>query len=1001
MKSFIYIAFFTLFCTLSAFSQTTITLSGILIDKTSREPILSGSIDLLHAGDSVYVDGTISNDKGIFSFQNLKQGRYILKVTYIGYLPLFKDLNLNEKEPIVRLGELPMEMNDILLKEAVVEGKRPEIIVKNDTLEYDAATFKTAENAVVEDLLKKLPGVDVDKDGNVTAQGKSVNRMLVNGKEFFTDDPQIASKNIPAEMVEKIQVFDRKSEMSQMTGFDMGDDETVINLTVRAGMMQGTIGTVQLGAGQDMQKDTQMDTQKNKEIRYNEAAFVNHQRGNDRITLIASVNNNNNMGTADITSGGGSSGGGGGSGSGGGRTSGGGGARMSMSIGGGGGGSGGGSGITKSQNYMVNINKEFSPKLSLNGDIRYNKQERNLISNSERITFSETQTQQEISKQNNYTSANNISSNLRMDWNPNSQNTLVFRPNFRFNQPERNGLGFDKRINMNDNSVLLDSKSLTSSQGNILGFGGTLDYSYKFSKIGRVFSINMNGNYNNNYSQPKNETYYNNTAENSYNILWQNQIAENKSLTDNFRGTLSFVEPIGNNNFVQAVYRYSFSETESLNSTYNIFAALESLLNDTAQIVPNQSRSVLRNTTEQRFGLNFKADRGKYNLTLGFNVDLTDATNDTYQPKTGAVPVQFIPADFSGKLPLFKGDSLISSSPVHVVNYSPTLNFRYIFGQRSNLRVVYEGDLNQPTPDQLRDYPYVDINSPNDVIQGNPNLKPSYTNFLRAEFNKYVQETQLMYRFAMSGNFVVNDIITITQLQESGRGNITTYDNINGNWSALVMGMFNKPLNKKFSIGDVLMTQFLNANSFVSNQKNTMKNRTIMNNLNFRFQPNDNFYIGMNGMINYSNVTYTTVLERNQNIYNYTGGANILWTFFPKWTLESDINCNWRNGYPAGYNVRQILWNASITRQIFQKQYGTGSLRLQVFDILQDRKNISASQTASNLQFSQSNVIPSYFMGSFIYRFSIFPKSSFLKESDMTSPRRFEGGFGGERRRQF
>jgi len=158
-----------------------------------------------------------------------------------------------------------------------------------------------------------------------------------------------------------------------------------------------------------------------------------------------------------------------------------------------------------------------------------------------------------------------------------------------------------------------------------------------------------------------------------------------------------------------------------------------------------------------------------------------------------------------------------------------------------------------------------------------------------------------------------------------------------------------------------------------------------------RFQPNENLYLGMNGMINYNHVTYTAVSDRNQDIYNYAAGANILWTFFPKWTLESDINCNWRSGYPSGYNVTQTLWNAALTRQLFKLKTGTGSVKLQIFDILQDRKNISATQTASNLQFSSSNVIPSYFMASFIYRFTVFPKSSLLKEGDM-GPRRMEGG---------
>ena len=981
MKFFGNILFFVFFFTLPAFSQSNITLSGILVDKANHEPIFSGTVQLLRARDSVYVDGAISNDKGAFTLQNLKASNYILKVTYVGYLTLFKNVSLSGNVP-VSLGEIPLETNDVLLKEAVVEGKRPEITVKNDTLEYDAASYKAGgDDAVVEDLLKKLPGVEVDKDGKVTAQGKSVNKMFVNGKEFFRDDPQVATKNIPADVVDKVQVYDRKSDMAQMTGFDTGDEETVINLTVRSNMMQGTIGTVQTGVGRDVQND--------KDTRYSESAFVRHQQGSDSYTGIVRLNNNNNMGGADIMGAGGSGGGGRG------------------------GGGGNPSGITQSQNYMFSINKDLSPQLTLNGDIRYGNQNRRTLSTGSQTTFSDVRPQLENTDQYSFNAGNNFNTNLRIDWNPNKQHALIFRPNVRVNQTDRNGLMYDERINLNNQKVTLDSKSLTSSHGNTTGFGGSLDYSFKFPKEGRVFSISASGNYNPNYSQPKNKTFYrSDSLDNDYTLLHLNQIAENQSFTNNFGATFSYVEPIGHNNFIQLLYRYSYSETESKNSTYNIFSDDSDIAAfDTAMIVPSQSRTTLRNATDQRFGINFKADRKKYKLTFGFNVNPSKATNKTYQPSAGILPPQLIPTDFSGKLPLLKGDTLISSIPISVVNYSPTVNFRYNFDQRSNLRVFYDGVTRQPSADQLRDYPYVDINRPNDVTIGNPNLKPGFTNNLQVEFNKYVQATQLMYRFSVNGGYTVNDIITITQVQASG-GNTTTYQNINGNWNASLRGTINKPLSKKFSIGNSVAFSSSDDNSFVDSGgqqvKNKMQSRAIGDNLNLKLQLNDSLYIGTNGMINYNNVVYSAVPKNNQDIYNYAWGANIIWTFLPGWTFDSDINRTWRRGYPTGYNVTQTLWNTAITKRLFKKQYGTGSIKLQVFDILQDRKNIFASQDANSLQFSRTNVIPSYFMASFIYRFSIFPKSSFLKEGDMV-PQRWGGeregggrppggGFGGDRR---
>ena len=984
MKIFGSFIIFALFCSLSAFSQTNLTLSGILVDKANHEPVLSGTAVLLHAKDSTYVDGNISNAKGVFSIPNLKPGNYILKVTYIGYYTLFKNVYLTGKNPVTNLGELQMATNDVLLKEAVIEGKRPEVAVKEDTVEYDAQSYKAGENAVVEDLLKKLPGLEVDQNGNVTAQGKTINKVYVNGKEFFRDDPTIATKNIPADMIDKVQVYDRKSDLAQMTGFDTGDEETVMNLTVRAGMMQGTTGVVQAGAGRDVQNDN--------DLRYSGNAFVRHQRGADSYGLIARVNNTNNMGGGDIA------------GSGGGRSS----RGSSYNI----------PGIANEQSYMLNINKEFFPdKLNVNGDIRYRDQSRNVNSDITQITFAKAQTQQETINQDYSNFAKRLNSNFRIDWNPNKQNAFIISPNISYNQSGQNGTGSDIRTILDNQSVLLDSKSNTKSHGNTFSFGGSMQYSFKFPKAGRVLSISMSGNYNNNYSQPKNMTYYRDSLDLDYSRLVSNQWSENRSLSNNISSTLSYVEPLGHNNYVQLLYTYSYSETESKNSTYNILQDMEIFMDSAALIAPGQSRTVLRDATDQRIGLNFKADRKKFNLTFGFNVDPSKATNDTYQPVWNALPPQLINPGFTGKLPLIKGDSLISSTPINVVNYSPTLNFRYMIDPRSNLRVVYDGTTNQPSADQLRNYNYVDINHPNDLSLGNPDLKPGYTNNLRIEFNKYVPKTQLMYAFRMNGSYVLNDIITVTQVQSpetpGGKGNLTTYENINGNWSASLRGMINIPLSKKFSIGNSASFGLGADNSFVTdstyipnspdNLKNTMRSTAIGDRLNLRLQLNDSLYFGTTGSINYNNVIYTATPANNQKLYDYSWGANMMWTFLPGWIFDSDIMRNWRSGYLAGYNAAQTIWNAAITRRLFKKQSGTGSLKLQVFDILQDRKNLSSSQSASNLQFSQTNVIPSYFMASFIFRFSIFPKSSLLKEGDMVPQRgefdgsRGGGGYGGRR----
>jgi len=946
--------FLFLICSLSVFSQQKISISGTLLEKANNEPIIAGSIELLSSKDSSLVKGAISSIEGTFSMNNLSSGDYVLKITYLGFRPILKNLELRNNRPSVQLGQLYMETDAILLKETVVDGKRPEVIVKNDTLEYDAGSFKTEENAVLEELLKKLPGVEVDKDGKITAGGKEVKKILVEGKEFFSDDPQIASRNLPAEMIEKLQVVDRKSEMSQMTGFDDGEEETVINLTVRPGMAKGTMGNVLAGAGANVPEEH--------DLRYQGGAFINHMYGKDRYTLMLGANNNNNMGAADL---GASQFGG-----------------MRMRFGGG--------GVTESQNMMFNINKEFSSTLNLNGDIRFNGQDRNSIRKSQQATISEILSQLDDTYTNNNYNSNNISSNFFLEWKPDTLNTLYFRPNFRYNNSRSDEYEEASRSDYNTMNPIYDSESHSKNKGNGTGFGGTLDYARKFeSKPGRVASLNVRGNFNKNNSQEVSTTETQKYVVNPWIPDNLNQNLEVKNNTKNYRATFSYVEPIGRNNFIQVLYRYSYSDTKSLNNTYDLENADGTIPPygydpDYAILNDSLSRSTARNATEQRIGLSFKASREKYNYTIGLNMDPSRSTNETWQPKTNGTVIY--PYEYNSHLAVIRGDSLVSSIEQNVVNFSPVVYFNYLFGQRTNLRINYEGRTNQPSANQLRDF--VDMSRPTDLVKGNPNLKPGYSNSFSARFQKYVPETQLMYNFNLQGSFSFNDITSVTEMQSDGV-RLTTYENVNGNWSTNFMGMFNTPLkNKKFSIGDFFRIGYMNRNSYVNAMENNMKNFSVGNNMNFNYR-SDLFDIGTFINFNYNDITYSARPDNNQTTYSYGAGLYTTWYLPYNWTVASDFNYTDRKGFAEGYNIAEAIWNASVTKQVFNKSFGTGSLKLQIYDILDDRNNIMASYTTNGFSSVESNSIPSYFMCSFIFKFSSFPAGS--NNNQMMGP----GGRGG------
>lgn len=271
-----------------AAQQPGVDLRGTVIEKEAGMPVEQATVRLLNLKDSTLVRGTASDRSGQFTLKNVKPGSYLLHISYVGFDALYQPLRVTGKTNPVKLGKLMLTEGGVKLGEALVIGKAPEITVRNDTLEYNADSYKVAEGSVLEDLLKKMPGVEVDNDGKVTVNGKEIKKIMVDGKEFFSDDPKVASKNLPSKMIDKVQVLDKKSDMATMTGFDDGEEQTVINLTVKPGMKRGWFGNAYAGYGSKQ--------------RYEANAMVNRFIGNDQITLMGGANNTNNMGFSDLAS---------------------------------------------------------------------------------------------------------------------------------------------------------------------------------------------------------------------------------------------------------------------------------------------------------------------------------------------------------------------------------------------------------------------------------------------------------------------------------------------------------------------------------------------------------------------------------------------------------------------------------------------------------------------------------------------------------------------------
>ena len=916
-----------LFSPMAFAQQSGVNVTGSVVEQGSDTPIEQATVRLLNVKDSAMVRGVVSARNGSFTLKNVKKGSYLLHITFIGYDPLYQPLQITGKKNPVNVGKLELSDGAIELGEAVVIGKAPEVTVRNDTVEYNADSYKVTEGSVLEDLLKKMPGVEVDSEGKITVNGKEVKKVMVDGKEFFSDDPKVASKNLPAKMIDKLQVLDKKSDMAQMTGFDDGEEETVINLTVKPGMKQGWFGNAYGGYGS---KD-----------RYEGNAMVNRFVNNDQITFMGGANNTNNMGFSDLAS------------------------TMFSGMGGGGGrrgGFGAGSGITSSGNAGLNFSKEFKPdKLTLGGNTRYSHSDNDARSKSDRQNILPGDSSSyDNSEAMSRTKSDNFGVNFRLEWKPDTMTQLIFRPSFSLSHSMNDNFS-DATTLDNERDTVNTNKSSNYSESNGYNLNASIDFSRKLNNKGRVFSATLSGGNSDSYSDGMNRSdivYFNQTDALKNSIIDQRSRYDNKGF--NYRAYVSWVEPIGHNNFIQATYSISQRKQEALKNVYNqdadgIYNVLDSAY----------SQSYRNNFISQRASLSFKSQRAKFNYTIGLNLDPSYSSSEN-----------------------FVGDTTLSKITRKVVNLSPMAQFNYMFDKRTNLRIMYNGRTSQPSMTQLQ--PVADISDPTNITIGNPDLNPRYTNNVFIRFQQFTPEKQRAFMIMANGSYIINDIVSYTSYNQETGVKTTTYKNVNGNYSGNVRMMLNTPLkNKKFSINSMTMASFANSNGYINEEKNTNLNLILSERggIDFRSSYLD---LGVNGNIRYNATSNSLQKENNQNTFNYGAGGYTTIYLPLNFKIESDVNWSTNSGYGDGFKQNEVLWNASASKSFLKNNQGT--LRFKIYDILQQRSNISRSITASYIQDSEYNTLGSYFMVHFIYRFSIFKGGA--SASDVKTPGRSGRGRG-------
>ena len=933
-----------------------VTLSGTVLDKEDDSPIMQATVQLLSLPDSTMAVGNVTNPNGRFSL-SVRPGRYVLKVSFVGYLSYMKEYQLTASKPNVNAGKIALSSDAIMLSEAVVVAEAPQVTVSGDTLGYNASAYRTSEGAALEELVKKIPGAEVDDDGNVTLNGKSISKLLVDGKEFFGGDVKTGLQNLPASMVERINAYERQSDNARITGIDDGEEEAVLDLTVKKGMNQGWVGNIDGGIG----------TEKRYSGSANINRFASHGGNSNQFSLIARANNVGDR-----------------------RFGGGGGPQWRRS-----------NGLTASKLIGANFAME-TEKFEFGASVRYNYRDNDAQSVGQVENFLPSGN----SSFANSNSANrnknqNLNAHLRMEWRPDSMTTFFMRGGLSWGDTESTSkslsatfnsdpysvvddpnkyLEFDSESNEELDKIRVNASDVASlSESNSLSANGNMQITRKLNDSGRNITLRLIGSYGDSESDrfSSNMTrYYSGDGIVSFYTDSIRRYITTPTNNYNLGTELSYSEPLADRVYLQFSYRFQYGYNESDNSTYNMpfgWVISDGLPNQFSQhqsewFDPEQSKYAEYKTYNHTARVTFRVNRELWRLSAGM----------AFRPQTT-------------KLTYLKGD-MDTITTRNVFNFSPEVDFRYQPQKQTQLRFSYRGRSSDPSMENL--LPVTDNSNPLNIRTGNPGLKPSFSHNMELRFNTFNMDAQRGIFSHVNGSFTQNAISNIRKYNPTTGGWTTMPENINGNWRVFGMFGMNTALkNKKFTIDTFTSASFNNNVGYVTTdemkdaQKNTTTNLSLGERLGGRYR-NDWLEIGLNGSINYTFEKDKLNPKNNQEPYNFSYGGNIQINAPWGTSISTNMTNQARRGYSdASMNKDELIWNAQVAQSFLK---GALTVSFEWNDILKNQSNISRSLTSDGRSVYTYNGVNSYGMVRLIYRFNIFGS----KEAREMMQKRGMGGPG-------
>jgi len=909
---------------------------GMVIDSAGKQPLSEATVSLTPEGDTTNAEFVITDKRGAFLFRNLAPGKYSVLVTFEGFRHIRKRVIIDATNRDVDLAGLNMEKVSDLLQEVVVQS--PPMRIRKDTIEYNAASFATKPNAVAEDQLKKLPGVQVDASGNITAQGEKVTRVLVNGKRFFGDDPKLATRNLPPDIVEKYEIFDDLDDQSKFSGFDNGNRVKTINIVTRRDRRQGYFGRAVAGAGSNEA--------------YNESVNFHRYDNNRQISVLGEGNdiNKQNFTAQDVL---GSSG-----------------SRRGSGRGPAAATNGSGAGVTTVWAGGLNYRDSLGRKGEIYGSYFYNFT--HVATSSQSLTqkffdAAEDTSNTTTRNQSGYQRSTNQRFNLNIEEKMNNNTSLVFRPNITFQTSTPNSAAISSTVDQH-NSPVSSSDGYTS--GTTHGFtinGSNITLRHKFAKPYRTMSLDINGTVN------INDGFGYNNAVNKFYLLDDSTQNLRQYYNDSLHSvtlspTLSYTEPVGKNAILELNYNHTYTHHTTTNNTFdyedatNKYSGYDSLFSNSYRFGSNSDRVTL----------NYRIQNPKFNFSMGSGVQFTNY------------------------------NSLNTTKNIDVthsyVNLTPAVNFTYSFSHLQRLRFYYTGRTGQPSASQLQ--PLTTTNDNINYTTGNPGLKPQFTHSVRLLYQSYNPSTQNVVFATVNASTTVNDIQSAIVPNNKG-GQTTTYVNLNGTYSVAGYFDYGWSLKSpKSNLNLISNIGYSQSQTLVDStvaglkgfQHDYARNTTLSEAVSWTTNIKKNFDMNLSATSNYTIARNTLHPQQDFNYFSQVVDAEITAYTNSGWLIATTFTYTYTDNQVPGYNASIPLISPSIAKELFRKK--NGEIRLSVFDLLRENTSVSKTVSLNRVSTSRTSTLQRYAMLTFTYNLNNFAGRG-QKRMPGVFPGRFRGPGGG------